>query len=173
MQSGLWGELGVADERAHRAMVRVQGLLGPDTVVTAVLGGGRGHADQVRLVSWGDERSPAAGKAPVPPWPGRLPAPAPATVLTDPAPAALYADHGGVLDVDARLTLSGAPASLVIGREAPVAVTGWAGPWPVQERWWAPGETASLLRFQVSLADGRAMLLKLDARGWQVEAVYD
>ena len=39
MQAGLWGELGVADERAHRALVRVQGLLGPDSVFTAVLGG--------------------------------------------------------------------------------------------------------------------------------------
>ena len=50
MQPGLWGELGVADERAHRAMVRVQGLLGPDSVFTAVLGGGRGYADRVRRV---------------------------------------------------------------------------------------------------------------------------
>src|SRR5690606_23706203 len=56
MQPGLWGELGVADERAHRALVRVQSLLGPDSVLTAVIGGGRGYADRVRLVPWGDER---------------------------------------------------------------------------------------------------------------------
>ncbi|HEX6873818.1 MAG TPA: DNA polymerase Y family protein, partial [Micromonosporaceae bacterium] len=58
MQAGLWGEVGVAGERAHRALVRVQGLLGPDAVFTAVPGGGRGYADRVRLVPWGDERSP-------------------------------------------------------------------------------------------------------------------
>ena len=72
MQPGLWGELGVADERAHRALVRVQGLLGPDSVFTAVLGGGRGYADRVRLVPWGDERTPrpAARRTRAAPWPG-------------------------------------------------------------------------------------------------------
>ena len=45
---------------------RVQGLLGPDAVVTAVLGGGRGAADQVRLVPWGDERHPRPGRRPRP-----------------------------------------------------------------------------------------------------------
>src|SRR4051794_533621 len=58
MQAGLWGETGVADERAHRALVRVQGLLGPDSVFTAVLGGGRGYADQVTFIPWGDEKTP-------------------------------------------------------------------------------------------------------------------
>jgi protein ImuB len=181
MQAGLWGELGVADERAHRALVRVQGLLGPDAVVTAVLGGGRGYADRVRFVAWGDERIPArpggvapSGPAPVQPtWPGQLPAPAPATVLTDPVPATLRTEDGAVLEVDSRLTLNGAPASLAIGREPAVAVTGWAGPWPVEERWWAPKEAVSLARFQIALADGRAMLVALGAHGWRIEAQYD
>ncbi|GAA3245361.1 hypothetical protein GCM10017691_52390 [Pseudonocardia petroleophila] len=59
LQLGLWGEVGEADARAGRAMVRVQALLGPDGVVTAVLAGGRDPAEQVRLVPWGDEREPA------------------------------------------------------------------------------------------------------------------
>src|SRR5262249_52965740 len=72
MQAGLWGEIGPADERAHRALVRVQGLLGPDSVFTAVLGGGRGYADRVTLVPWGDERSPhwPGGDERSPHWPG-------------------------------------------------------------------------------------------------------
>ncbi len=191
MQAGLWGELGVADERAHRALVRVQGLLGPDAVVTAVLGGGRGYADRVRLVPWGDERTPARpggpgdirrrggeghprrGGEPAPPWPGQLPAPAPATVLTDPAPVSLHSSEGGVLTMSARLTLNGEPARLTIGREPPVPVTGWTGPWPVEERWWAPAEAVSRARFQLSLADGRALLVALTADGWRIEAIYD
>lgn len=60
LQLGLWGEAGEADARAGRAMVRVQALLGPDAVVTAVLGGGRDPGEQVRLVPWGDEREPGA-----------------------------------------------------------------------------------------------------------------
>ncbi len=56
LQRGLWGETGEADERAGRALVRVQALLGPESVMTAVLGGGRDPAERIRLVPWGDDR---------------------------------------------------------------------------------------------------------------------
>jgi protein ImuB len=56
LQLGLWGDTGEGDERAGRALVRVQSLLGPEAVVTAVLGGGRDPAERVHLVPWGDER---------------------------------------------------------------------------------------------------------------------
>ncbi len=190
MQAGLWGELGVADERAHRALVRVQGLLGPDSVFTAVLGGGRGYAERARLVPWGDERTPArpsqdvpggAGKGTsMPPWPGQLPAPAPATVLTEPVALLVHTADGQLLTVDDRHALSGIPANVHIGRngvnggpvvtagpgrwEAAVAVTGWAGPWPAEERWWAPDEASRLIRLQLALADGRALLVALRGR---------
>src|SRR5262249_57872807 len=92
MQAGLWGEVGAADERAHRALVRVQGLLGPDSVFTAVVGGGRGYADRVTLVPWGDERIPA--KQSRPPWPGRLLPPAPAVVLAERVPIGIHTAGG-------------------------------------------------------------------------------
>jgi protein ImuB len=172
MQAGLWGEVGVADERAHRALVRVQGLLGPDSVFTAVLGGGRGYADRVRLVPWGDERTP--DRPADPPWPGKLPAPAPATVLTEPAAVSIRKADGGPLTVDDRLVMNGLPGSVAVGREPPVAVAGWAGPWPTQERWWAPTEASWLIRLQLGLADGRALLVaQRPDRQWIVEAIYD
>jgi protein ImuB len=67
---------------AGRAMVRIQGLLGPEAVLTPLLDGGRSPAERVRLIPWGDPR--AAGPSP---WPGRLPAPSPATVLRRAVPA--------------------------------------------------------------------------------------
>jgi len=185
MQAGLWGEIGVADERAHRALVRVQGLLGPESVFTAVLGGGRDYADRVRLVPWGDERSPKrpggderspkrpGGNPAQPPWPGQLPAPAPATVQTEPAPMTVCTADGATLAVDARQTMTGSPASVRIGREPPVRVTAWAGPWPADERWWAPDEASRLVRFQLCLADGTALLAALREELWTVEAIYD
>jgi len=181
MQAGLWGEIGVADERAHRALVRVQGLLGPDSVFTAVLGGGRGYADRVRLVPWGDERSPrrpggderSPGRAGQPPWPGRLPAPAPATVLTEPTPIVVRTADGEPLAIDARLAMTGAPASVTVGREPPVEVTAWGGPWPAEERWWAPAEASRLVRLQLCLADAPALLVALSDGQWTVEAIYD
>jgi protein ImuB len=168
MQPGLWGELGAADERAHRALVRVQGMLGPDSVFTAVLGGGRGYAERVRLIPWGDEKPTDDGQ----PWPGRLPAPAPATVLAEPAPIAVRTADGALLQVDPRLALTGPPATVHIGRTW-TGVEGWAGPWPADERWWAPEEASRLVRLQLTLADGRAVLVAARAGAWYLEAEYD
>jgi len=171
MQSGLWGEVGAGDERARRAMARVQGLLGPDAVVTAVLGGGRSFADRVRLVPWGDERTP--DRPPEPPWPGRLPAPAPATVPAEPIPAEVRTITGERVAVTARLAITGAPAYVAMGLEPLARVVEWAGPWPAEERWWDPDEASRRVRVQVVLADGRALLLALTSGEWTVEAIYD
>jgi protein ImuB len=171
-QPGLWGESGAGRQRADRALARVQGLLGPDSVLTAVLRGGRSPGDQVRLVPWGDERV-GADTAAARPWPGRLPPPAPATVLPEPEPAEVLDEHDRPVTVSARLALSAAPARLRIAQDAPVEITAWAGPWPLDERWWAPGEGRRSARFQVTLEDGRALLLAVSAGRWSVEASYD
>ncbi|MDW5323056.1 DNA polymerase Y family protein [Plantactinospora sp. KLBMP9567] len=204
LQPGLWGETGAERERAHRALSRVQGILGPESVLTAVLGGGRSPVDQTRLVPWGDERVPSRPAAP--PWPGRLPSPAPAVVLPEPLPAAVYDAGGELVRVTARLEISAAPARLevlvpsarpeatvsvarpegvvpavrpsadgpgAVAAGAPVEIVSWAGPWPVDERWWAPAEARRRARFQVGLTDGTALLLSLTGGRWWVEAVYD
>jgi protein ImuB len=69
-QGGFWGGATEADERAAQGLARVQGLLGPEGVVTAVLRGGRGPAEQVQLVPWGEprvpDRPPAGTASPLP-----------------------------------------------------------------------------------------------------------
>ena len=115
-------------------------------------------------------RDPTAG---LPPWPGRLPEPAPAVVLPQPLPAVVRDAGGEVVQVSARLEVTGEPAVLVVERAAAVEITGWVGPWPVDERWWAPGEGRRRVRFQVALEDGRALLLSLSGGHWVVEAIYD
>jgi protein ImuB len=170
-QLGLWGEAADERERAHRALTRVQGLLGPEAVLAPVPNGGRGAREGIHLVPWGDERIP---ERPVePPWPGRLPVPAPASVLPEPVPAAVYSADGAPVGVTGRLAVSAPPARVAIGDAAPVEVVGWAGPWPVDERWWAPAEAHRGARFQVLLADGRALLVTLSRGHWAVEASYD
>ncbi|WP_422774671.1 DNA polymerase Y family protein [Plantactinospora sp. WMMC1484] len=124
LQPGLWGETGEERERARRALSRVQGLLGPDAVVTAVLGGGRSPVEQARFVPWGDERVPL--RPPAPPWPGRLPAPAPAVVLPEPMPAAVLDAAGEPVRVTARLEVSAPPARLEIGAPAGIRPAGAA-----------------------------------------------
>ncbi|MCM0678457.1 DNA polymerase Y family protein, partial [Micromonospora phytophila] len=93
--------------------------------------------------------------------------------LPDPLGATVHDATGEPVVVSARLQLSAAPARLTVGTARPVEIVGWAGPWPVDERWWAPAEARRRARFQVSLADGAALLLAVEAGRWLVEAIYD
>lgn len=176
LQLGLWGGVGAEDERARRALVRVQGLLGGDAVRVGVLGGGRGPAERITVVPFGDEPAPDAD--PSAPWPGRLPAPAPARVLPVPVPVRVTAAAGQPVTVTDRGEFSDRPARLRWG------VRDWellahAGPWPVDERWWDPDVARRVARAQLLLgpadpgAAPRALLVCFGAGGWCVEGVYE
>jgi protein ImuB len=191
LQLGLWGDVGEVDERAARALVRVQALLGPEAVVTAVLGGGRDPAERVRLVPWGDDRGDAPRPAraapeprrspvrePPPPWPGRLPAPSPSVVPPDPLPAQLCDARGHPVQLAGLDLLTAPPHTLAVDGEAPGEVRGWAGPWPVWQRWWARGDASlssagACSRLQVVRTDGAAFLLTARDERWWVTGVYD
>ncbi|APU17530.1 MULTISPECIES: DNA polymerase Y family protein [Actinoalloteichus] len=182
---------GTAADRAGRALVRVQGLLGPDSVLTPVLGGGRGPREQVRLVPWGDELTP--GLDPNQPWPGRLPAPSPSLLPDPPTPVRLLDAAGGSVGVTGRYVLTAPPNRLIVGTDPALEVLAWAGPWPVEERWWTTAfadvsmpaslgrpEAAArrVARLQVITAAGRgdtgsgAYLLARERGGWFIEGRY-
>jgi protein ImuB len=169
-QLGFWGSSAAADDRAARALARVQGLLGPGAVLTAVIGGGRGPADQARLVPWGDPRVP--DRSVVAPWPGSLDSPGPALVHC-PSRRAEVLDRRGVrVAVSGRGLLSAPPATLSVEGGPVTPVERWAGPWLVEERWWdLTGSRRA--RMQLVLIDGRAHLVALEDRHWRVEATYD
>jgi protein ImuB len=171
LQLDLWRGEGraEADERANRAMIHVQGLLGPDAVVTPVLGGGRDPGEEVRLVPWGDERSPR--REPDPPWPGRLPAPSPATVLAKPLPAKVFDKDGRPVDISARHELTGKPCQVSVDGGKPRRVHAWAGPWATDTRWWT--NPCRRARLQVVLEEQTALLLVLSEERWTVEGIYD
>ncbi|MCK2236991.1 MULTISPECIES: DNA polymerase Y family protein [unclassified Crossiella] len=175
LQLDLWKGEGAAQlaERAGRAFVRVQGMLGPDAVCTGVLGGGRGPGERVRLVPWGDE--PRARHDPEPPWPGQLPAPSPTLVPEEPVAAIVRDRLGNLIGVSARQRISGVPYEVTVESGRSRLVTAWAGPWTVEERWWLPPEQGAnrVARLQVLLADGQALLLACVNGSWQVEGVYD
>jgi protein ImuB len=200
LQLGLWGDVGAVGERAGRALVRVQAMLGPEGVYTAVLGGGRDPAERVRLVPWGDERpvpdgepaaagqaaagqaaarpaaagqgaaardpGPAAGARAgrragpsppeVPPWPGRLPAPSPTTIPARSLAAEVWDGSGRAVRVTDRYVLTSVPAAVAVDGGRPVPVRGWAGPWPVDQRWWDPTSGWRGSRLQVVLGGSAA-----------------
>jgi len=167
---GLWG--GAPDERIHRALSRVQGMVGHEGVISAVLGGGRGTAERQTAVPWGDQLVPA--KAPELPWPGSLPAPAPSTVYADPRPAVVVGVGGQPVGVTGRGVLTTEPARFCpTGGDELQPVQAWAGPWPVDERWWDPEQSRRYARFQMVGVDGSAWLLAVENGTWWTEARYD
>jgi protein ImuB len=78
---------------------------------------------------------------------------------------------GRLLTVNGRGVIDAAPEWLSVADGRPQAVSAWAGPWPVEERWWDSGGRRRA-RLQVLLEDGTAHLLTLEARRWSVEATY-
>jgi protein ImuB len=173
-QRALWGGSGAEDERAARALARVQTLLGHGSVLTPVLDGGRDPGQRTRLVPWGDE--PTALRSPEQPWPGQLPAPAPSVLLDPPRPAQLLDAARRPVVVTERGAMPAPPA--LFGMDANVtAISAWAGPWPVDERWWSPDSARRVVRCQIVDMAGRAYLVSGTmgdaAPRWQVDAIYD
>jgi protein ImuB len=169
-QLGLWGDAVVSD-RVARAALRVQAMLGHGSVVRPLLAGGRDPAEQVTPVPFGDAVEPVfpSGR----PWPGRLPAPAPATVYRVPLPARVIDASGAAVTVTGRAFVSAPPARLSADDGPWLAVTSWAGPWPVTERWWRPESTRRRARFQLVADDGSAWLAAVQDGQWLIEASYD
>ena len=158
-------------ERAARALARVQSLLGAEGVAFPVLVGGRGPEERVRLVPAGDPLPVVEDAAS--PWPGQLPAPNPTVVWKDPPAAELLDAQQNHIGVDGRGQLTGTPARLVVGDGAAIPLVGWAGPWPLDERWWDRRSRRRRARFQAVTATGEGHLLVLERGKWVIEGTYD
>ena len=178
-QLGFWGGQSEADERAERALQRVQTLVGFDSVTVGRLGSGRRFADLEQRLPFGTAGASdtagarGVGASDTAPWPGRLGAPAPAEVLAEPEPLVVLDADGEPVGVSGRAQLSAPPAVLcrVDGRTS--RITAWAGPWPLDERWWDRAARRRQARFQLVLDDGTAHLCAVEGGRWQREATYD
>ena len=129
--------------------------------------GGSGH---------GQAGTSGIGPAVVPgamPWPGQVPAPAPAVVYAEPLPAEVVDTAGATVAVDGRGLLGSLPSRVRVHGRAWSAITAWAGPWLVDERWWDPAAHRRLVRLQATTDQGAAYLLRLTGGHWWVEATYD
>ena len=198
-QLGMWGARSEADERAARALARVQGLVGAGAVTVPRLAGGRRPADTGRRVPLhaagdaegaGDEhaetkdaetiakkdkkaRTARTARSARPPWPGRLPAPSPAVVPDEPEPITVTDCEDDPVTVNGRGEASSPPQRFTDSAGRSQAVTAWAGPWPLDERWWRPSARRRQARFQLVLDDGSAHLCVLESGRWWREATYD
>ncbi len=171
-QLGFWGGDAAAADRASRVFARVQGLVGPEHVVTPVPRGGRTPAERVRWVPWGEMREPE--RLPVPPWPGAVPGPAPARVLVPPLPAELLDGAGRPVTVSSRGEASGTPVVLRC-HALPLAdgeITAWAGPWAQDVRWWDRRVWARRVHWQVVVGEV-ACLVRVERGETVIDALYD
>jgi protein ImuB len=174
-QLGFWGGDPAAADRAARTLARVQGMLGPDAVVTALDGGGRTPAERIRWVPWGEAREPGRE---TPPWPGAVPGPAPARVFDPPVPAELVDAAGAPVAVSGRGEPSAPPAGLrcAVLPDGGGALAAWSGPWAHDLRWWDARRRRALWQVVVESGPdgaGVACLVVLERGRTAVEAVYD
>jgi protein ImuB len=167
---GLWGS--APDERVERGVARLQGMLGPEEVLAPAVQGGRSPRQRQALTPWGDRaRTPRPTGLP---WPGSIPPPAPARVFAEPQPALVTGTDGRPVAVTSRGLVTGDPVLFSVDRlSAPTRVQAWAGPWPIDELWWDPGQARRVARFQVVGVDGSAWLLVVEDGQWWCEARYD
>ncbi|MHA5282332.1 Y-family DNA polymerase [Corynebacterium sp. CQ3829_602738] len=174
----LWSD-GASTDTARRVVERVQSQLGIDAVLQPRLVGGRGVAERVAMVPFGEEPGDVDRQS----WPGAIPQPLPARLgggIDHPASRIMLVDASGApVIVTAEAMLSNEPYGLAWG-EKRYLVTGWAGPWPVDADWWTQTELPAgrVARMQVVGREGgeegavTGWLLVWSRRSWRVEAVY-
>lgn len=174
----LWSD-GASTDTARRVVERVQSQLGIDAVLQPRLVGGRGVAERVAMVPFGEEPEDVDRQS----WPGAIPQPLPARLgggIDHPASRImLISATGAPVIVTAEVLLNAEPYGLAWG-EKRYLVTGWAGPWPVDADWWTQTELPAgrVARMQVVGREGgeegavTGWLLVWSRRSWRVEAVY-
>jgi protein ImuB len=184
-QAALWGGVRDGDRHAQRAVRRVADMNGAESVTVPAWRGDRDPARSFEFVrsdavdlerrATGDVVDLVAGE-----WRGALPSPAPSLVFdaSSDAPEISVVDAtGGAVAVDARHTMSGDPSVVRIG-ERRYDVVAWAGPWPVEERWWDPRRARRAVRLQLLVRRSEsdsppvAMVAVLERRVWRLAALY-
>ncbi|NNE96482.1 MAG: DNA polymerase Y family protein [Acidimicrobiales bacterium] len=175
-QLGFWGGRAERADDVSRAVARLQGILGAESVRVPEWRGGRGPAEQITLIPAAavDLGEPREGTDPshiAQPWPGQIPPPAPAEIGSDHGEVDLVAESGESIVVTARGELIGTPNWLVVG-DTEIAIDRWAGPWPADERWWDPASHRRRARMQIVLADQTAHVVVTEQQRWTIEATY-
>ncbi len=180
VEMALWGgpDEGICAARA--AAGRAQALIGVQRVLRPIHCGGRAVAGRVVTVPYGDDDPEVVSALPTKQWEGELLFPLPSLVgvkeekknpaATHPAARVRVVDEAGVpVSVTGRGLFSGVPRWLEWGTKR-LVITGWAGPWPVDEGWWARGKCYA--RVQVSTEKEGAYLLVCQGARWRIEATY-
>ena len=181
-QLKLWGGVTQVDETAGRAIGRLTELLGSTAVQLVKWQGGRDLQENFQLVSASHfqlRQSELVTTTDKPKWRGSLPTPSPSVVYSEPPLVQVVDKDKNLLRVSARHELSAEPKQLIINQQN-YKVISWAGPWPIEEKWWDAARSRRLVRLQVVieklLPDGsqqvQALLVALEHGEWSIAAIY-
>ena len=191
----LWGGPDEGIRAARAAAGRAQALIGMNRVLRPIHRGGRAVARRIATVPYGEDDPEAITALPTRQWEGQLLHPLPGLIgapTSGVVPASGAADthnpsaahpaarlmlldrHSDPVHVTGRGLMSAPPDTLRWGARQ-LRITGWAGPWPVDEHWWAEGKRYA--RLQVSAREGtsesvHAFLLVCKGKQWRIEATY-
>ena len=196
-QEELWGGSRERDERAARAVTMVLSIHPQVTATVIEWTGGRSTATQfedvdARVVDLADsmaaQQRVREGRGVARQWRGALPRPLPTTVFAPALKVQLLDQRQCPVFVTGRHELSASPTFVVIEarhiakaqavKPGTFAIATWAGPWPVEERWWDPMRRRRLARLQVVVGaehtggDDTVYLLSAEQREWSLVALY-
>lgn len=157
-QKELWAG---SREKAAESIARIQSQLGVDAVQQPIHIGGRGVAERVGFIPYGQNYEQIA------PWKGAIPKPLPARVFHPAAQVHLLDGHQNPVTVNGD-SLSAVPKYLSWGSRD-YLIEHWAGPWLVDDAWWQGGQLCARIQVQCETS---AFLL-LWAGKWRMEASYE
>lgn len=172
-QLGFWGGETEADQRAGRAVARLEALVGVDNVQIAEWKGGREADDMIRLLpaSTIDLHDRQLNMFDERPWPGQIPAPSPVELFSSKAVHVVDA-NGDPVTVSGRGDVSAPPAKVSRDERCWRRVVAWAGPWLLDERWWDIDRARRRARFQLIDEDGEAILAYIESGKWWLAGTY-
>lgn len=179
-QISMFGADPATDDDALRTLSRIKTIVGDDSISELVPTGGRmpseivqlreymSNVDELNVVSetlFGDENELSCQLF----WPGSIVGRVPMCEYIKPMPARLLDKRGEPIKVHANGIANAEPAflesALVGGR---VEVTNFAGPWPLEDRWW-DGSRRRFCRYQINI-DNSAFLARTSSEvfidGW-------
>lgn len=192
----LWGGPDEGIRAARAAAGRAQALIGMNRVLRPIHRGGRAVARRIATVPYGEDDPEAVTALPTRQWEGQLLPPLPGLIGAptnadgaysaderNPSAAhpaarlALLDRQGDAVYVTGRGLMSSPPETLRWGARR-LRITGWAGPWPVDEHWWAEGKRYA--RLQIAAREetyegapkNHAFLLVCKGKQWRIEATY-
>ena len=179
-QLGLWGATTQADEAASRAIERLTAMLGAESVRVPEWRGGRDPSETFALTVAAvvdvEHRTQQTVRVQEH-WHGALPTPSPSVVYEEPLPVMVCDALGNDVTVSGRHEMSAEPCVVVLQQQH-YTVLSWAGPWPVEERWWDAMRQRRIVRIQLVVRRNniatttRALVLTREHGKWWVTSRF-